>query len=571
MGIRFAATKEVVMTTERTPNCLERADREYIEGIDVPVGLYMPNETGVEVLALSQGFVKTFGLENLETAYPIMSDDMYRDTHPEDRARIQNAAIDFTQEDAIYDVTYRTRIPATGNYVLIRAQGTHIYVRGTRIAVVFYRRTDMGCAELGERLRYESEMHQMEQRILYDELTGLPNFTKFIETAQKVISHTNETERFAMIYANLANTSTLNSLYGFMTGNRLIRQTGELFAKEFGSELCCRPSGDHFMAVCVADDAKAHCETILEEAKGLHEKWITRMHMGIHVIDDGDEPIIIACDKAKHAADREKGTHASTITTFSERMSHELAMKSYVLSNIESAITDGQLQVWYQPVIDTRDRDMAEREALARWILPSGEMISPVRFIPVLEDAKVLVMLDIYVMREVARDLAARRERGEAMPKTSINLSRIDFESADVVNEIARAMDERAIPHDRICVEITESTAITDYYYMHKQMRRLKELGFEIWIDDFGSGFSSFDTLQELEFDLLKIDMSLIRNIPKSKKSKTVVKSIVGMAKKMGLDTLAEGVETQNQRDFLTEIGCGKLQGYLYGRPEPSH
>ena len=243
------------------------------------------------------------------------------------------------------------------------------------------------------------------------------------------------------------------------------------------------------------------------------------------------------------------------------------AEEAYVVSHIEKAVEQGWIQVYYQPVIRSLTGDVCSAEALARWQDPERGMLSPGSFIPALEAAHRIDVLDRFVMECVARDLQRRMERGLPCVPVSFNLSRQDFSCfrpAEVLEEIA---DRHGVLHHFFRAEVTETALVDDEKRIIEAVKALRAKGFSVMLDDFGTGYSSLAVLTAYPIDELKLDRQFIRDF--SERTQTVIRSIVLMAKTLGIHTLAEGVETREQLEFLQQIGCEKIQGYYYAPPMP--
>ena len=222
-----------------------------------------------------------------------------------------------------------------------------------------------------------------------------------------------------------------------------------------------------------------------------------------------------------------------------------------------------------QPIIRAVNGRVCEEEALARWIDPVESFMSPADFIPTLEDAGLIYKLDLYVLEQVLEKMRRQAEIGLDVVPHSINLSRSDFDVCDILEEIRRRVDASGFGRDRITIEITESVIGRDFEFMKAQVERFQGLGFKVWMDDFGSGYSSLDVLQSIKFDLIKFDRSFMRKLNEGDNGRIVLTEMMRMAAALGVDTVCEGVETSDQVRFLREIGCSKLQGFHYGKPIP--
>ena len=245
----------------------------------------------------------------------------------------------------------------------------------------------------------------------------------------------------------------------------------------------------------------------------------------------------------------------------------EESLARFFLDRFDTDLAQGHITVYYQPVIRTISGQLCSFEALARWIDPERGMLHPDDFIPVLEQAKLIHRLDSYVIHEVCRRIHENLDSSETPIPVSINLSRMDFTLCDifsVVDDTARAFH---IPHDFLYVEITESLLAEQEGQMHDVVERFRKAGYQIWMDDFGSGYSSLNMLKDFNFDELKLDMRFLSSF--SQRSRRILTSVIQMAKELGIHTLAEGVETEEQFSYLRNIGCEKVQGYYFGKPLP--
>ena len=243
--------------------------------------------------------------------------------------------------------------------------------------------------------------------------------------------------------------------------------------------------------------------------------------------------------------------------------------KQYILDNLDKAIKEKWITVYYQPIVRAVNRRVCDEEALARWIDPVNGLLSPADFIPVLEETKQIYKVDLYILERVLEKMKFMADSGYHMVSQSINLSRTDFDMCDIVEEICNRVDKAGIPRNKINIEITEGSLINDFEFMMTQIKRLKKLGFSVWMDDFGSGYSSLNTLQLIPFDLIKFDMAFMRNLDSGESGKVILAELMRMASSLGVDTVCEGVETEEQVKWLTSLGCEYLQGFYFGKAIP--
>ena len=240
-----------------------------------------------------------------------------------------------------------------------------------------------------------------------------------------------------------------------------------------------------------------------------------------------------------------------------------------IIDNLDKAIDEGWIQVYYQPIVRTANGKVCSVEALARWNDPVRGLLSPASFIPVLEETGLIHKLDMCVVGQVLNDLKTNENAGIRCLPVSINFSRADFDSCDLVQVICSMVDEAQVDRKLINIEITESMVGSDFDYMKGQIERFRTQGFHVWMDDFGSGYSSLDVLQSIKFDLIKLDKGFMKRLDEGDDGKIILKEMMKMATSLGIDTICEGVETESQVRFLQDIGCSKLQGYYFMRPAP--
>ena len=247
----------------------------------------------------------------------------------------------------------------------------------------------------------------------------------------------------------------------------------------------------------------------------------------------------------------------------------ETQRRRYIIENFERAMSESWLRVWYQPVVRGSNGRVCSEEALSRWAEPGKDMILPGSFIPVLEEAGLTGRLDLYVLDRVLEDFRRRSEAGLYIVPVSINLSRKDFESRDMPEEIRRRVDGAGVDMKKIAIEVTETALGSDFEQMSAQIKRLRDMGFRVCMDDFGSGYSSLDFLQKTDVDALKLDLNFMREFETNEKTRLIVTQLVRMISSLGMDTVAEGVETEEQFEFLREIGCTKMQGFWFCEAVP--
>ena len=229
------------------------------------------------------------------------------------------------------------------------------------------------------------------------------------------------------------------------------------------------------------------------------------------------------------------------------------------------ALGNGGIRAWFQPVFRSLTQQIMGAEALARWFDPDGNMLSPADFIPRLEQGGLIFELDMEILRQACALYDELRARGTPLSRVSVNLSRLDFAREDLFEQVCSVLHAYSVPREAVSLEITESVMLEDTDAFEKVFNRFSDAGFSVWLDDFGSGYSSLNVLQNYPFDVIKFDMLFLRKM--SAKGKNMLASLISMAKTLGIHTLTEGVETNEQREFLMDIGCEAQQGFYYARP----
>ena len=555
---------------------LPESERVLYEKLQQPFAVYQFVDRRVVTLALSDGLCRLLGYENREDAIRDMDHDMYRDTHPDDVKRIAEEAVRFATEGGEYDVIYRSRIPGSSVYRVIHAHGAHVVTEtGVQLAHVWYTDEGMysgntGTAEtrLSARMNTVLREESLLKKSRFDGLTGLPNLSYFFELAETWKKTLPEKGREAvLLYLDLNGMKHYNHRNGFAKGDRLLRAFARLLADTFSNESCCHVTADRFAAFTAEAGTEETLERFFREAEKINGGDTLPVRVGIYSAGMRELPVSAAYDRAKIACDGLRKSRASAFRKFVPEMVEALRRWQYIQENIDRAIAEKWIQVYYQPIVRSVSEKVCDEEALARWIDPTEGRLSPAEFIPQLEDSGQIWKLDLYVLGQVLEKMRVQREAGLHLVPHSVNLSRVDFEMCDITEEIRKRVDASGIPRSMITVEITESVIGSNPDFMRRKISELHSLGFAIWMDDFGSGYSSLDVLQSIPFDLIKFDMSFMRRLNEDGNGKIILTELVKMVTALGLDTVCEGVETLEQVRFLQEIGCSKLQGYYFCRP----
>ena len=402
-----------------------------------------------------------------------------------------------------------------------------------------------------------------------NQLTGLPSMTYFLARTDELMSSVLDMSKGPCIgYINLIRFREFNDTFGYTSGDELISFTAKLLQQYFPSRHLCYITGSQFGILCYASEVQGGLEQVCKQLDSFRPGFQVVLKAGFAMYT-GAERSVSLMDKARVAHDSIYHLKDLTYRFYDTNLDQENRFRQYLVAHVDEAAEKGWLKVYYQPITRTMTGHVCNEEALSRWDDPVYGFLPPYKFIPVLEQSRVIYKLNLHVVQQVLKDLQTRRDLGVPIVPISINLSRYDFEQCDMVKEICALVDQSGFSRNMLKIEVTESAFVQNQELLKREIRRFREQGFEVWMDDFGSEYSTLNLLQELDFDLIKIDMQFMQNFTDSGKNRIIVTDIIDMAKKMGITTLAEGVETMEQYRILKKLGCEKTQGYLFNKPNP--
>lgn len=405
---------------------------------------------------------------------------------------------------------------------------------------------------------------------LDSEFMSVPDFYDATIQAAKDNAQLGIFDQFVPVFFNLTNFKMYNAVNGRAAGDSLIAHMGRILRREFPQAKACHLGGDHFEVLAPRKNLIARLGRVHEALTFYVKDSSVSLKAGL-MISPGDSHGKTyrfnenQFDLAKVAADSIKNDATRFWAVYTKEMGRAMGNQAYILRNFEKALERGDFQVYYQPVMRTYTEKICGMEALSRWVTPDRGILMPGEYIPVLEEVGLVTKLDYYMVEQVAGHMADRISRGDSIVPVSVNLSRVDFENSDPFAEIEKRVKTYHIRREWLVLEVTESALMQQNGQLKEELKQFKDAGYSCWIDDFGSAYSSLNMLQGFYFDTLKMDMGFMRHF--SENSRKIVKSIVLMAKMLGIHTLAEGVETKEQADFLREIGCEMIQGFYYAHP----
>ncbi len=411
-------------------------------------------------------------------------------------------------------------------------------------------------------------MSDFEPRNTTDELTGLPNFASFIAMAQHVLNDPTERKDIAFVYFNLENFRSYNEIYGLPAGNDCLVTVARTIEAFFPQELCGRIASDHFAVLTDKADLEFKIVAVCEELLPFRMDTHLQMRAGVYLPTEKDFDAHSCLNKAKVACDSIRKKYDTMFAYYDSSIDENFQRERFIIEKLEKAIENRDIKPYYQAVIRVLTGEVSGYEALARWDDPEIGRISPGDFVPILEKYQVIKKLDLYIIDSVCRDLREKIDKSIMVVPVSVNLSQQDFFGDDIVTEVDGIANRYGLSSDLFHVEVTESIFATDPRRIGSCIDRFRALGYQVWLDDFGSGYSSLNMLKDFKFDCIKLDMMFMRGFEENHETRVILRSIINMAKNLGIQTVAEGVETQKASDFLKKIGCENIQGFLYSCPD---
>ena len=422
----------------------------------------------------------------------------------------------------------------------------------------------------GQRVLEAKKDEELELLATKDTLTDLYAFEYFTTLiARKLQEDVVKLDEWIFLFMDITSFKIFNDQKGFEEGNIFLKEVGKVLVEKFPGALISRQSDDHYVVFCKNQNIEDTLTSINSEIEHLDLDIRPGIKVGGYILRDKKEDPHQSVEKARYACTELKMHRSGTFLKYDQEMHDKYRLVQYVVRHIDEAIESNYLKAYYQPVAWSKDRTLCGVEALARWVDPKYGFLTPYLFIGALEDSQLIYKLDIAVLRIVCKDIRYNIDNGLPAIPVSINFSRYDFAVVDIVSMIDEVVTEIGIPKNLLHIEITESALTEDEDNLKKAMDRLHKLGYEIWLDDFGSGYSSFNVLKDFDFDMLKLDMKFLVGFEGNAKAKTLIKAVVQLANQIGMKTLCEGVETDEEAEFLKSVHCGRLQGYLIGKPMP--
>ncbi|UUV13670.1 EAL domain-containing protein [Clostridioides difficile] len=420
-------------------------------------------------------------------------------------------------------------------------------------------------------------IEQLKKLAYYDSLSGIKNKEKFRKDSMYILKNYYQ-DNFYLVQLDVNKFKYINEMFGYAEGNKILIHISQVLNNNTNKyEICARMDNDHFILLiaCNTEDEllnrlskinKEICNLITTNSS----KYKIVMSSGIYKITKKDDikKIDLLIDRANIAAKSKKEKYEHSYSFFNEDTRNRLYKEKRLEDNMNKALEKGEFIVYYQPKYSLGDVNEIEgAEALIRWNSPEFGLISPIDFIPLFEKNGFIVNIDMFVFEEVCKTLNKWINKGYTPVPISVNMSRVHLYRDNFIENITDLISKYNISPEFIELELTESVVFDNLNILIDIMKKIKEIGFLISMDDFGSGYSSLNLLKDLSFDILKLDRGFLIETTDTKRGKIIISKIVEMAKAIDIKVICEGVETYEQVEFLKEIGCDKVQGYLFAKP----
>ncbi len=411
----------------------------------------------------------------------------------------------------------------------------------------------------------------MENSNQKDILTGLSSINYFREFSQKILDDNNERRKgLVFIHFDVKNFRAFNYLHGFDESDLLLVHVANAISETFPEFCVSRCFNDRFILIAHNSNIERRIKMVSDIiATFKHSKEIT-MKAGIYVVPyQADINSAQAQDFAEIACESVKSSEKKHFAYYNNELGMHEKLRKHIIESIENTDANDYVKVYYQPIVRVFNRKICAYEALARWEDPEFGFLSPADFIGVLEEARLIHKLDVLILQKVCEHVKISIDSGFPIVPVSINLSALDFQMLNMPYLASEAVRINNLPKNLLNIEITERALGENRQEIYDVMEKFKSNGFEIWLDNFGSKYSSLNVLEEINFDLLKIDRRFLQNFHTQDRSRLILKNIMNMSKELGIRTLMEGVEDEVVLEFLRQTGCENAQGFLFGRPTP--
>ncbi len=417
-------------------------------------------------------------------------------------------------------------------------------------------------------------MHKTTKLIYTDMITGGDNWLHFVKKGTSLLRRNRSGKRnYAMIHLKMRKYRSFCTCFGVREAEELVEKFYGVLKKRLKNmETLALHEKAEFGLLITYKDIQDLTTRIKEWEKAMDAVLPNiklQFSSGVYLVQPGERDVELLYNNAQLAREMSGEDAENSIAFYNIEMNKQRLWERKVEDDMERALVNKEYKVYLQPKISTAEEKLAGAEALVRWIHPVDGFIPPNKFIPIFEQNGFILKLDDYMLEEVARQQAEWLAQGRRIVPISVNISRAHFTREDLAEHIVRIVDKYNVPHNVIELELTESAFFDDKNTLLNTVKKLREAGFPVSMDDFGAGYSSLNSLKELHLDVLKIDADFFRGVGEEERGMLIVSEVIDLAKKLNMKIVAEGIESREQVDFLTEQECDLIQGYFFAKPMP--
>ena len=411
-----------------------------------------------------------------------------------------------------------------------------------------------------------------------DKLTNLLFYDDFKEEVGKVISEANN-NRYILMSGNISNFKYINNIYGYEQGDYLLKSVADFFMSD--AENCivgCRMHSDRFLSLVRMDESDE--KEVMETVEQLVSRFVDlispefplaniHLNCGAYIIGKDDTNVSEIVDKAEMARKSAKDNYLTSLVFYNEKIEEKAKMEREMIPMFERALKDNRILVYLQPKVAIESGLVIGAEALVRMLDDDGKIVPPMSFIPILERTGMIIKLDFCVLDQVCALIRKWIDNGITPIRISVNLSRFDFQEDGSWEQMLKKIKDFDIPREYLEFEVTETIFYDDVEFIINKLRQLRAKGHKVSMDDFGSGYSSLNTVGLMPIDIIKFDRGFVQNSISNQKGLEIMSGLVDIFNKINLEVICEGVETEEEEKTIQQCGCDYVQGYYHDRPLP--
>ncbi|MDE7301736.1 MAG: EAL domain-containing protein, partial [Oscillospiraceae bacterium] len=553
------------MNKMRSEITSERRLSELMDNLPGGVALSERGSDGkLRMVFVSRGLADMLGFSSIDDCLAMFSDRPFFGVSGDDASILRGLVAEIPKTGGSFKYAFRYN-PNEDTDLWLSMHCRLIYGDGDRLKL---------CAFITNVTKEKHDEDELRSSAYFDSLTGLYNRHAFIKNARRVMDEDPLTQ-FSIMMLNIGSFKVVNDLFGRDVGDKVLKIIANAVRELVADKgVYARFFSDNFVVLTPDNECGVNPQTMLDAVQkavaqsGLLSHEI-EYYIGVYTVADRSMSVESMADRAAIACRSINGSYQEHIAFYDEKMRLALLEEQALCDDSRRAIHDGEFCVYYQPVYGIKAKKFVSAEALVRWNHPTKGMISPGKFVPVFEKNGFIAELDLYVLEQVCIYMKRRRDSGLPQFPISVNISRMSLYDPKLYDTISELTDRYEIDPKFFRIEITESAYNDNPAQLLETVGKLRGKCYPVLMDDFGSGYSSLNTLKDIPIDILKLDMKFMQGFEKNGKVGTIVTSVARMSKWLNIPLLAEGVETKAQFDFLSSVGCAYIQGFYFARPVP--